>query len=310
MNMLRNHCSGLVFLWSLWVLNMSFDYWGQAEEVVLFPASDATLFEPSPMNNLGASDSMAAGTTVAGKKTRALIRFDLTSIPPGAKIVSAELEIRVTRQPSSGVNNSDFQLYRVLKDWSEGNKTGNSGSRAETGVTWVHSISPDSPWSEPGGVFGTDFSETPRSSSSVGSLGDYVFPGSDLLVEDLQDWLSDPGTNFGWILISDQESVSGTARRIESREGADGGAQLRVTYEDQTQVSKPILTLVRGETGQEFLLEIKARPGSTLSIERSNDLETWLEEDSVLMPVTGESLLIPVGEDGVSPAFFRLKVVN
>ncbi|MGH7613747.1 MAG: hypothetical protein ACREMW_06870 [Gemmatimonadales bacterium] len=39
------------------------------------------------------------------------------------------------------------------------------------------------------------------------------------LVADVQGWLADPASNFGWILIGD-ESATATAKQFDSRESA------------------------------------------------------------------------------------------
>src|SRR5437762_5783027 len=117
----------------------------RAETVVLTPVADTTLHQKFPTNNVGGHFDVSAGGVGSGERTRALIRFDLTGkIPSSATITSATLTVRVTRQPSSGGANSTFELRRMHRSWSEGNKTSPSGEAATDGeTTWNNRVHPD-----------------------------------------------------------------------------------------------------------------------------------------------------------------------
>jgi hypothetical protein len=49
------------------------------------------------------------------------------------------------------------------------------------------------------------------------------------MVSDVQGWLNDPTTNFGWALLGD-ESGPGTARRFYSRESGSTGPSLQIDF--------------------------------------------------------------------------------
>src|SRR5207302_838656 len=50
---------------------------------------------------------------------------------------------------------------------------------------------------------------------------------------DVQNWLSSPGSNFGWIVIGD-ESGTGTAKRFDSRENSTASNQPALTIDYTT----------------------------------------------------------------------------
>jgi hypothetical protein len=122
-----------------------------------------------------------------------------------------------------------LQLHRVLVDWGEagsnsddatGTYGGGRGAPALPGdATWTHRVWPDDVWATPGGDFVTVASGAAIVSQAVGTA--FTWSGAGL-VADVQAWLDQPSTNFGWILIGD-ESQSYTARRFGSSEHADIG---------------------------------------------------------------------------------------
>ena len=66
---------------------------------ILIPVADTSLLEVAPSNNLGGFAGMNAGTTQEYNRTRALLRFDLSHLPTNTLILSAALQVEVTRQP-------------------------------------------------------------------------------------------------------------------------------------------------------------------------------------------------------------------
>lgn len=210
--------------------------------VALQPVADTSLFENSPDNNLGTAD-LAAGTTSSGSKSRALIRFELAGKVPGdATITSVELMLRVSRNPPSSVA-STFGLYRALQGWSEGRKGGRTGSPATAGETsWNVRSFPAALWSAPGASAPSDYAATASGTTSISGLGSYLFASAPQLIADIQSWLATPGANFGWILISQSESLPRTARRFASREDPNNGPLLIIQYSTPAQGTPPAIT--------------------------------------------------------------------
>src|SRR5213078_3897454 len=178
------------------------------ESRTLRPVADSTLYERIPNNNLGANTDFIAGTT-AGKfeppyRNRALLKFDIAGqLPAGASITSVSLTLWVVRQPSPPANstNSTFGLHRMLVAWGEGNKGGSFGVQATTGeATWISRFFLLPQWAAPGGKVGTDFLTETSASTSVVGLGSHTFASTANLVADVQFWLDNPNSNFGWML--------------------------------------------------------------------------------------------------------------
>jgi hypothetical protein len=200
-----------------------------ADTIVLQPSADATLIATAPDNGLGSADFFNAGTTGGGNPNRALLLFDLSSaIPPGAIITGASLSLSVVREPN-GKQNSIFSLRRMLQSWGEGVQVPGEagpglGSLAGPGeATWNQRFVDGAAWSQPGGQAGVDYSTVLSSTAFVGLLGDdMIFNSTAASVADVQAWLDNPASNFGWMLRTESEGVNKTARSFASRESGFG----------------------------------------------------------------------------------------
>lgn len=184
--------------------------------------ADTTLYE-DPAGTLanGAGTGLFVGRVGAnggGGRRRTLLRVDLTgSVPTGAKILSARLELFVTQSQATAP--VLVYAHRVLQPWSEGAAVapsgGGSGGMAVPGeTTWLHSNYPGTLWSTPGG----DFDPTPSFTFWMPPSGLVLTDALPGLIADVQDMVDQPGNNHGWVLMTD-ETQTGTARRIASREG-------------------------------------------------------------------------------------------
>lgn len=193
----------------------------QADEITLEPSKDNTIYEDSNNLSNGSGIFLFSGATANrnnDRPRRALLEFDVSSLPAGATVTSASLEMTVTKIPFGQVTN-DFGLHRLTAEFGEGasdapGQEGRGTSASPGDATWSDSVL-GTAWGSPGG----DFVSQPSAVTSVGALGKYTWDSTPMLVSDIQDWLADPESNFGWILIGD-ESTSKTAKRFGSREGA------------------------------------------------------------------------------------------
>jgi hypothetical protein len=177
---------------------------GQAEVTTIEPVADTSLFEWLHNYNFGAQDDLPAGGLggLAGDErlARALFKFDIAAaLPAGAQIVEAKLRLEMTKAPEDSPRTSDFALYRVLVDWGEGNKSGEThgGAIATAGeATWEYRFSDNVAWSVGGGQFGVDFADEQSAlMPGVAGVGDYIFDFNATGVADVQAALDDPGTN-------------------------------------------------------------------------------------------------------------------
>jgi hypothetical protein len=82
---------------------------------------------------------------------------------------------------------------------------------------------------------GSDFAGTPSAFLSIDDLGNYTFASTSNLIADVQAWLTNPETNFGWVLMSQSEKMTQTARRFGSREDANSAPTLVLDYSGPTQ---------------------------------------------------------------------------
>jgi hypothetical protein len=225
----------------------------------LFPAADATIVLEAPDNNYGTSPSIVAGfSSDASSLSRALIRFDLSSLPTNAIVTNITLTLTPLNQPP--VQGTYF-LSPMLTNW------------VETQVTW-NSRSSGMPWSQPGGDFtgetGYAFlsNETPRTNNAF--TDDGSFPGYGL-VADAQSWIDNPAENFGWILTAWPEDIAGSAFQFGSRE--DKGAQpvLTVSY---TLPFTPVSLTVLPPTNGLFYFTFNVEPFHGYRIQSSGDLSS------------------------------------
>jgi len=188
---------------------------------------DATIYSGSAATANGAGQYLFAGRTASGALRRALLHFDLSSIPSDAVIVSATLNLHLT-QAASGEHL--VSAHRILASWTTGSSdpTGNEGSGAPAApgdATWTSRSfgSPGMDWANAGG----DYASAASGFTLVGvDLVRYSISTAGL-AGDVQAWLADPSANHGWILVGD-ESVNQSARRFGS---ADGSAEFAPTLE-------------------------------------------------------------------------------
>ena len=193
---------------------------------------DNTLYESEAgtISN-GAGMHMFTGRSGTGffQIRRALVAFDiLRHIPDRATIDSVELRLNMSRARFPG--DRDTSLHRVLADWGEGasNAGGQEGGGAVAAsgdATWFHTFFDTEEWAEVGGDFAPSASDT----VAVNEIGSYTWGSTASMVADVQAWLDNPGSNFGWIVIGD-ESQNATARRFD-------------THENPTVANRPVLTV-------------------------------------------------------------------
>ena len=197
------------------------------------PASkDNTIYEDSlGQYSNGKGIYLYTGRTGTDLLRRALIAFDLSGIPANATVTSATLTLNLNR--TGPENPGDVSLRKVLRDWGEGASDagfpGGNGATSEPGdATWIHTFFDTGFWTNAGG----DFSATVSASALVDLPGDYTWSGSGL-VADVQSWISNPATNFGWGIIGN-EITSASATRFGSRENVNTPPQaprLTVIYQ-------------------------------------------------------------------------------
>jgi len=220
-------------------------------EALITSSLDNTLYFSSEGSiSNGSGEHIFAGVTRLGESRRALISFDIaSSIPAGSLIDSVSLTLHVSLAPNISAAH-EFSLHRVLAAWDEGasdaGQPGGLGTDVLAGdATWIHRIFPDSLWAEEGG----DFVETASATIDVPAVRDiFVTWSSPEMIADVQGWLDDTTTNFGWLILGDENDTQ-TARRFDSREVTDENVRpaLYIRYTQSVSV-EPVLGLNRFET--------------------------------------------------------------
>lgn len=186
----------------------------RAEQVVLVPPLDGTLYEADPaITSNGIGSHFFVGVNATSFKHRGLLAFDFSSIPAGSTINSASLSLSLDRSHGGALA---ISMYRVTTPWGEGtsnagNANDGAGAVVTPGdVTWIHSNYPSAFWTTPGG----DFVTTASATTTVNGVNFYTWSGAGL-AGDIQGWLANPASNHGW-LLKGPETVVGASKRFMS----------------------------------------------------------------------------------------------
>ena len=247
-----------------------------AQTAVFMCVGDTSLVEHNPDNNLGGMAVLPIGRSDTGPIARGLFKFTVAdTLPAGSVIRAATLELEVVNRGLSVAR--EFSVHRLLRAWGEGNKAGGDGEEvfgapAEAGeATWNARLFPTTLWSEPGAKAGADYISTASATESLSGVGRYSFISTNL-ASDVQGWLDNPGTNFGWLVKVRNELQTGTLLSFSSRENV--AARLRVQYEPPGQIS-PELRNVRLIAGA-LSFEFHAEQDRSYNVEYTTDFAAWL----------------------------------
>lgn len=207
-----------------------------AETVSLDALKDNTLIQ----SNTGAASnalgdgiySGRAGNNGAGVRFRAVIAFDVAAaIPPGSTINSASLTLHMVQTVSGQQSHT---LHRLLGNWGEGTSSdpGGHGAPSTPGdATWIHRYFPDQLWAAAGG----DFASVASAAQTIDFSGVPYTWTSFQMTADVQGWLDNPASNFGWLIRGNENSLN-TAKKFASRHWAvvDERPVLTITYTPPT----------------------------------------------------------------------------
>ena len=187
--------------------------------VMINPVKDNTLYKSSDGSvSNGAGAHLFSGTNNDGNIRRTVIAFDVTSnIPAGVTISSVSLRLNMTRTARGPAS---ISLHKISADWGQGSSDAdrNEGGGADSAsgdATWIHRFFDAETWDNAGG----DFSPRASATAEVSDRGPYVWGPTSEMAADVQSWLDDPASDFGWILIGD-ESSNQTTKRFNSVENS------------------------------------------------------------------------------------------
>src|SRR5205809_7666474 len=192
-----------------------------AATISIMPSKDNTLYEFDPDDgdhSNGAGFHFFTGETAMSELRRGVLAFDIAgSIPPGSTIIGVTLSLNTSRTASDTPRN--VELHKLLADWGEGTSVapgeeGDGAPATTNDATWRHRFFDTVFWTTEGG----DFSATVSATQSLGAIGMYTWSSSQM-VADVQSWLNDPASNFGWLVLGDESEIA-TAKRFDTRESA------------------------------------------------------------------------------------------
>lgn len=192
---------------------------------------DATLSAETPADPDGWRQTLTLEWQAYGADTRrALLFFDLSSLPVTATVGSARLELAVA--DISAAHPVTVSAAPLLRPW------------AENEATWQQALI-GLPWQEPGaGAHGADH-------DGIAAFG-RAAPQSNLVILDLlpvvQQWAADPDSNRGLLLQLQGEAGAFARLNLASREHTDTTLRPRLIVVYTTDQTEATLTPTATET--------------------------------------------------------------
>jgi len=210
--------------------NIGDDYSGKVEDALIFERSGYDEF------NYGGKASFQVGEPADIARTRrTLIRFkDIASNLPGDIVItSATMYLHCTDEISEADHN--VSAYRVFLNWVEG--TENAAVEAGS-CCWNYAQHTGLPWNTVGCDAASDVSgengladraSTAESTTLVSGTGWFAWDVTNAV----QNWYGGNWSEYGLILINDDEGTGNSMKTFDSVESATNGhrPRLAVTYE-------------------------------------------------------------------------------
>jgi hypothetical protein len=150
----------------------------QDDGITFYSSMDTMIVENGPNNNFGTNPTMEvrnSGTSRTGWEEDALVRFNLSSIPPGNPIEHATLLMFYSHFQDNDPASRIITLYQITSEWNENTVTWNTRPTTNPIATSTAMV-PSSPG---------------------------VWMQWDV-TKDVQDFVSGNKTNYGWRLIDEQ----------------------------------------------------------------------------------------------------------
>lgn len=167
---------------------------------------DNYLHEKDSDKNYGTNDKIEVNSKKSNERRHGLIKFDLSVIPQGVKIISAQLEL----YHRDFKNGGDIGVYRATKNWEEGDQKDQSGSYA----TWVD-YEDSQTWNAAGG----DYSSYQYDAVSIPKWTKAWFSWDITMLVD--EWMNGRYPNQGLALIPVSSGTETVFRSSDANEGEE-----------------------------------------------------------------------------------------
>jgi hypothetical protein len=189
--------------------------------VTLSATQDTDINSGTPTTNYGFCTQLItnrSGGSDLGNR-RLLVQFDLSSLPPGAIIDSAELRLSKVGGAIAGV---DFNIHRVTSQWDQG--FGSCFGSIGVAANWNNRVA-FTPWLTPGG----DYDPAPLATVNITTDQEYTWSSPALLTV-VRNWYQGPMNNFGFIGGSPDLGIDDRIFGSRGYSPSTSRPQLVVTY--------------------------------------------------------------------------------
>lgn len=227
MNTFRAWCGGVAAAWLPLAVF--------ANNLTVGTVQDSMVTEQFPGTPQGTNIVMIAGTNGQDEDSRSLLAFNLAAIPSNAVVTSAALTVKVVKLAPGFPSSGKMDLHRLLVPWGD------------AAATWTNRLA-GVHWSTNGAAAPVDFTNAVTQQITVSSQTAYTFVSNSNMVADVQRWVSNPGTNFGWILISELQGTLFSECKFGTREDPANAPSLTVQY--TVPANPPTLTPLPISTNQ------------------------------------------------------------
>ncbi len=225
----------------------------QATQVQIGAAQDATLLggTDAMTNNSLADPGIFVGTDGEDNPKRGLIEFNIAgAVPARATITGVQLQLTVGQVAGSGGGSpggtnapETISLFDETQAWGQPTNFAGAttfgghghGAAPDPGdATWNYSFYNTTAWTVAGGNWTPSLADV-ADASVTGTLASFTWSSASM-VTDVQNWLNNPSTNFGWVLKNADETDPTDFRAFWSAQGAAANnnpaiaPELSITY--------------------------------------------------------------------------------
>ncbi len=200
--------------------------------------SDSRFVSNAPAENYGARVYLSAGLNSGGNTRRSILKFDFISSLQGLGVTSSDeittATINMTFYGEDSDVNENVSLYRVLKDWGEGDKDGDAAATGES--TWNSAKHNQQVWSSAGanatadaGTAGNwDSSYDRHSSADATTTIDTASGSYDWTVTTAVKSMFTLSKNYGFLIVNDDEGSNSSNKAFHAKESDGAEAVLTI----------------------------------------------------------------------------------